>query len=183
MAQSDSEQPLFSGNLVWKLTDIGEQIYCEVLQKESELREQESGPMEDMFWKFPHIGEEIFKKLGNKNLAKCQKVGKTWGHFITNQRFYQQRVKYEKMQKNTDELMGMTPLHEAAGKGEFELCKQIINNVQNKNPKCHYGFTPLHLAAEEGHLSICQLILKNTKNKNPRSKNGKTPLHHAANKG
>ena len=48
---------------------------------------------------------------------------------------------YEKMQKNTDELMGMTPLHEAAGKGEFELCKQIINNVQNKNPKCHYGFT------------------------------------------
>ena len=105
MAQSDSEQPLFSGNLVWKLTDIGEQIYCEVLQKESELREQESGPMEDMIWKFPHIGEQIFKKLGNKNLAKCKKVGKTWGLFISNQKFYQQRVKYEKMQKNRDNLM------------------------------------------------------------------------------
>ena len=43
--------------------------------------------MEDMFWKFPHIGEQIFKKLSNKSLLKCMKVAKTWKYFITNEKF------------------------------------------------------------------------------------------------
>ena len=90
--------------------------------------------MEDMFWKFPHIGEQIFKKLSNKSLLKCMKVAKTWKYFITNEKFCKLRVKYETMQKTKDEN-GCTPLHEAAKNGEFLECKMIIANVENKNPQ------------------------------------------------
>ena len=47
--------------------------------------------MEDMLWRFPHIGEQVFKKLSNRNLAKCRKVARTWERFNANQRFYKQR--------------------------------------------------------------------------------------------
>ena len=58
--------------------------------------------MEDMLWKFPHIGENIFKKLSKKNLAKCKKVSRSWEYFITNEKFYKQRVHYEMKQKDKD---------------------------------------------------------------------------------
>ena len=69
--------------------------------------------MEDMLWKFPHVGENIFKKLSNKKLAKCKEVARTWEYFITHEKFYKQRVKYEIIQKEKDDI-GMTPLHIAA---------------------------------------------------------------------
>ena len=69
--------------------------------------------MEDMLWKFPHVGQQIFKKLSNKNLAKCKKVSRSWEYFITNEKFYKQRVHYEMKQKDKD-FLGMTPLHKAA---------------------------------------------------------------------
>ena len=111
--------------------------------------------MEAMLWKFPHIGEGIFKKLSNKNLAKCKKVARNWGQFINNKRFYKQKVKYEMIQKNKDED-GRTQLHKAAKAGQFEECKQIFDHVENKNPQDKEGITPLHLAAWCGHLSISQ---------------------------
>ena len=58
--------------------------------------------MEDMLWKFPYIGQKIFKKLSNHNLAKCKKVAKTWEHFIINENFYKQKVKYETKQKEKE---------------------------------------------------------------------------------
>ena len=121
--------------------------------------------MEDMLWKFPHVGEQIFKKLSNKNLAKCKKVARTWDHFIINDKFYKLKVKYETMQKNKNEY-GETPLHEAAESGQLSECKLIIDHVENKNPKAKYGWTPLDLAAGNGHLSVCQLIIENVGNKN-----------------
>ena len=48
--------------------------------------------MEDMLWKFPHVGEQIFTKLSNKNLAKCKKISRSWDYFITNEKFCKQRV-------------------------------------------------------------------------------------------
>ena len=37
--------------------------------------------------------------MSNKNLVKCKIVSKSWNHFIINQKFYQQRVRYEELQK------------------------------------------------------------------------------------
>ena len=132
--------------------------------------------MEDMLWKFPHIGVGIFKKLSNKNLAKSKQVARTWENFIINEKFYKQKVKYETIQKQRLGN-GNTALHKFAVNGQFEECKLIINHVENKNPPNHDGYTPLHQAAFNGHLSVFKLIFDNVQDKNPKSKSGCTPLH------
>ena len=125
--------------------------------------------MEDMLLKFPHVGQQIFKKLSNKNLTKSKEVARTWEHFITNEKFYKQKVHYETKQKEKNEE-GWTPLHKAAEEGKDSKCKLIMDNVEDKNPKDDFGWTPLHLAAWEGHLSVCQLIVNNVEDKNPKKK-------------
>ena len=69
--------------------------------------------MEEIILRFPHIGERTFKKLSNKNLAKCKNVSRTLYHFITNEKFYKLRVHYENLQKEVD-YFGETPLHKIA---------------------------------------------------------------------
>ena len=135
--------------------------------------------MEEVLLRFPHLGEQIFKKLLNKNLLKCMNVSKTWYHFISKENFYKLRVKYENGQKNVDRF-GKTPLHKAAEDGDLSKCITIINNVENKNPANFIGKTPLHFAARFGHLDVCRFIIENVLDKNPAANDGQTPLHLAA---
>ena len=95
---------------------------------------KQGATMEDMLWKFPHVGQQIFKKLSNKNLVKIKEVARSWEHFIINEKIYKQKVHYETMQKKKD-FFGTTPLHEAAKEGKISECKLIIDNVEDKNPK------------------------------------------------
>jgi len=37
--------------------------------------------MEAMFWRFPHIGEQIVGLLEDKSLAKCRDIGRRWIEF------------------------------------------------------------------------------------------------------
>ena len=68
-------------------------------------------------------------------------------------------------------------MHLAALKGHSEVCRLIIENVEDKNPADNFGDTPLHLAAKKGSLDICKMILPKVKDKNPVSRvNRKTPL-------
>ena len=124
--------------------------------------------MEGMFLRFPHIGEGIIKKLLNKRLAKCKEVARTWEHFIINEKFYRQKVKYETIQKRKTGIYGNTHLHKAAEDGQFEECKLIIAYVEDKNPPNDLERTPLHLAARKGHFFIFKLIFDNIQHKNPR---------------
>jgi len=71
-------------------------------------------------------------------------------------------------------------LRKAVDDNNVDICWQILDNVQNKNPADNRGFTTLHWAAEKGHLEICRLILENVQDKNPANKDGITPLHRAA---
>ena len=135
--------------------------------------------MEEVLLRFPHIGEKTFKKLSNKNLAKCKTVSKTWNKFITNEKFYKQRVNYENLQKDVDRD-GKTQLHKKARDGQLSECKLIIDHVENKNPTDEFGLTPLHEAVILGHLDVCKLIIKRVEDKNPAKKSGYTPLHFAA---
>ena len=129
--------------------------------------------MEEVLLRFPHLGGRIFKILSNNGLIQCKMVTKTWYHFITNEKFYKQRVHYENLQKDVD-AFGNTPLHNAAKDGDSKNCKLIIDHVENKNPANDNGWTPLHYAAENGHLDIYRVIIENVEDKNPDDINGWT---------
>ena len=102
---------------------------------------------------------------------------------------------------------GLTPLHQADGKVNFEAYtfimeklenkstgnkrgktpfhvdakrgKLIIKSIDNNISSDKYGATHFHIAAELGHFEICQLITENIEVKNPTTMKGWTPLHLA----
>ena len=84
-----------------------------------------------------------------------------------------------------------TPLHEAASRGNFDICKFIIDQADDKNPVNKSGHTPFHIAVNYdgnssqivGHFEICQLIFEATGFQNPSNEYGETPLHSAASNG
>ena len=85
-------------------------------------------------------------------------------------------------------MRGQTPLHSAAQNGHLEVCRLIMNNVIDRNPKDQRGVTPLHLAAYGGHLEVCRHIMESNRDfceplKNPKDRWGQTPLHRAADSG
>ena len=51
---------------------------------------------------------------------------------------------------------GNTPMHIAASRGNFDICKFIIENIDDKNPANNNGITSLHIAAHNGELGICK---------------------------
>ena len=100
--------------------------------------------------------------------------------------------------------MMYSPFHEAASRGNFEICKFIIDQVDDKNPANNKGHTPFHIAANyrsndnskyvwghnkgkeediRGHFDICQLIFERTGFQNPSDDRQRTPLHIAASHG
>ena len=79
----------------------------------------------------------------------------------------------------TDIFGTVDPLFHAAFRGHYNICKHIIENVDEKNPAMPDGVTPLMLAAQNGHYEICKLIISNVDDKNPAMHNGVTPLFMA----
>ena len=63
--------------------------------------------------------------------------------------------------KNPANNDGVTPLHNAASNGIVNICKLIIDNVQDKCPIAENGITPLHWSAMYGHSELCELFLQN----------------------
>ena len=53
---------------------------------------------------------------------------------------------------------GDTPLHMAARYNCYEICKHILENVEDRNPVDHFGDTPLDLAKEYNKPKIIDLF-------------------------
>ena len=71
----------------------------------------------------------------------------------------------------------------SALKGYYQICKIIIKEVQDKNPRDTKGRTPLHAAAAKGFEKICKLIIDNVVDKNPADNVGNTPYQSASTNG
>ena len=54
--------------------------------------------------------------------------------------------------------------------GHLEVCRLIIENVQDKNPANWDGKTPLHLATLYGQHEVCRLLIENVAGENPDEK-------------
>ena len=42
--------------------------------------------IEEIFWRFPHLGQNILEELDNKSLVNCREVNKWWQDFVDGQR-------------------------------------------------------------------------------------------------
>ena len=54
----------------------------------------------------------------------------------------------------------VTPLHLAAQHGNFEICKLIIDAIEDLSPRDHKNCTPYDYAREQGYSDICFYIDK-----------------------
>ncbi|KAL3077722.1 hypothetical protein niasHS_012912 [Heterodera schachtii] len=80
--------------------------------------------------------------------------------------------------------IGISPLHIFVKKGDFALCKFLIDNGANVNQKTtddsDHQITPLHIACAEGQLKIVKLLMNSGANVNEKSGGqGTAPLHVA----
>ena len=81
---------------------------------------------------------------------------------------------------NTRDELGNTPLHWAAILGYLDICKYIMEKLDNEHPKNANGKSPIHFAAQYGHLEVYKLLVENIEDKNHGDNDGITPLHMAA---
>jgi ankyrin repeat protein len=65
----------------------------------------------------------------------------------------------------------------------LEICKYLVNKIDDKNPSDMNGWTPLHDAALEGSEKVCRLIMNKVENKRPLNTRGETPEDVAFRKG
>ena len=137
--------------------------------------------MEEVFLRFPHLGESIFQNLDNENLSKCLEVGRSWKSFIDFAYLMWIRIKKKYPLQNEAQVQRIyryeitikgenyctTDLHLAALTGQTEIFEFLFEkdflSEKNSDPfhYIHYdhGMTPFHLAAAKGRLGICRFIV------------------------
>ena len=84
------------------------------------------GQIEDIFLRFPHIGEQILEKLEDDNLSKCQKVSEPWKEFITKNKVWPIEV----LRKNT--LIPKARLKKSMHKHELKIVQKLANCAINE---------------------------------------------------
>ena len=110
--------------------------------------------MDELFIRFPHIGQEIFNELDNKDLAKCRAISQSWRKFIDEEKISWNRILSKYSLRN-----GQSHLHIAALTGQYDVYLKLAEIQRDKNPRDEKEKTPLHFAAERGHFSICEWII------------------------
>ncbi len=85
---------------------------------------------------------------------------------------------------NTQDGLGLTPLHAAAAGGQSKTVEFLINQGASVNAKqVEQGFIPLHYAAGEGFKEVAELLIKKGAHADEKNNWGVAPLHSAVNRG
>jgi hypothetical protein len=75
------------------------------------------------------------------------------------------------------------PLIEAAGRGNLELVKILLEKGVNVNAENDHGLTALMTASAQGHVEVAQLLVDRDADVDARDSAGETALMYAASKG
>ena len=164
--------------------------------------------MEEVFQRFPHLYEYIFKSLDNETLANCEEVSKFWYSYLSNifqkrrlrrvkniqetfRRFHQLHVEF-RLGFHTTRRQN---IFNAAGLGDLETAQKLImeeilivhNHLLNPfitiNSVFVEDYLTVHWAANNGYFAIVKYLGAITEDKNPQDIKGNRPLHYAARKG
>ena len=161
--------------------------------------------MEEVFERFPHLYEYIFKSLDIETLANSAEVSEVWYSYLSNiiqirraqniivtfRRFHQLHAEFHQGLDTTR----MQYIFNAAMMGDFEatqkfmmkgilnLHNNLLNPLINNNSYFNEDYLTVHWAANNGYFAIVKYLVDITEDKNPRDTNGNRPLHYAAIKG
>ena len=151
--------------------------------------------MDNVLLRFPHLGEEIFKKLDeDENLAKCHQLSRTCRFFIEDQKFVWIRV-IKKLCDDQPAFIDEILMETRQLKINSDSIRNMAINVRKfckTNLSISRGQTLLHFAAMSGEEEIVKKIIKYSQLckgqkfsilTNPKDNRGRTPLHFAAKNG
>ena len=136
----------------------------------------------EIFSRFPHLSQAIFKEVDNVSLTNCRTVSKTWKNVIDYEKFHwlrriqKYRGKFEPFLDQWTKVIKKTPTEEIK-----ELCFSVKDffKLGSRN-MMNDQYSPLHLAAEIGLIELCKQWITEINNFYLPSL---TPLHLAAAKG
>jgi len=94
-----------------------------------------------------------------------------------------QTLMKQKVDVNTPDVDGMTPLHWAAHWDQLEIVKQLLAAGANAKAANRYGVTPLHEATLVADVPMMEALIKAGANPNATYGSGETPLMTAARTG
>ena len=167
--------------------------------------------MEEIFLRFPHIGEKIMDQLDNTNLTNCRLVDLFWRKSIDNQKLLWMRIIYESLSMGPNQEWQEISrklnfeMVKILGKTANQLCEDLEEiYVYDKTPLAIAAISgnteivaklfkketfekedaqPFYKSAEFGKMEVCRFFIKNIDDKNPTDSDGLTPLHYAAENG
>ena len=175
--------------IVAKIKGTLKQAEVDVFHAEFELEILlRKGKLEETFWRFPHLAEQIFDEIDDQNLVKCREVNKWWQRFIDGPKILSMRVLQmhfclpkpillKKFQQNDFKKTIKELENDVVKAGNHESTRKAICETISADRKQIKLFAN---AAELGFLEICQILIDHLENKNPMNLGGYTPLHEAA---
>ena len=112
-----------------------EQAELEALEAENDVEAIEfeiavvkrKGFIEETFWRFPHIAEQIFEELDSNTLSKCLEMNKWWKKILRERKICQ----INQLEKHT--YIKKIILKKALGNMDFET----VHNLANYSMKVH----------------------------------------------
>ena len=115
--------------------------------------------MEDIFNKFPNLGEKILRQLDNKKLVTCKKVGRRWRIFLDQQKIVSIRLiekhigKSKKFSDDWKKVISKTPTH---------MVRRLALTVEEfcQNEKFKKKYCPLFIATNQNNLLLAWHIIK-----------------------
>jgi hypothetical protein len=115
--------------------------------------------------------------------VKLGRFERTQLHFCAKNGFttsVKRLVSIRNINVNVKDVIGRTPLNDAAFNGHFEIIRLLLQNGADVNVKDDDGRTPLHWAAIFGHVDILHLLVENGVDLEAQDDDGSRALHFAA---
>ena len=117
--------------------------------------------MEEVLTRFPTIGQEIFKLLDDKSLAKSRETSKIWCLFLDNDSLLWQRriLKFSKYQIEFNEAWKMVTSNVSV-KFLKKLALALEKYYKTYPLELQHEVSPLHLSAMCGNVDLIKQIFK-----------------------
>jgi len=75
---------------------------------------------------------------------------------------------------------GRTPLHLAAGMGQVDVARMLVERGADMSAQDEHGRTPLHLAASRGRVDVARMLVERGADVSAQDEHGSTPLQLVA---